>query len=308
MTLRLGGFCVKVARMITRRGLGAAALAVGVGWATKARAARPAARGVLLGVQSYSFRDRPLPEALAAMSEVGAATCELWQGHLEPQLPKGASAADKAAHREAVRRWRLEVPLDKLRAVALDFQRAKVPLCAFNYSFKDDYSDAEIDRGFLMAKALGVKAITASAHQTVVARVAPAAKRHRIKVAMHNHSKIHPNEFATPDDFERAMAGKDRAWIAINLDIGHFTAANFDPVAFLEKHHNQIVTLHIKDRKRDQGANLPFGEGDTPIKAVLTLLRDHAWAIPANIEYEYAGGDAKAEVKRCLEFCRGVLQ
>ena len=158
-----------------------------------------------------------------------------------------------------------------------------------------------------MAKALGVSVITASANQKVVARVAPLAKQHRIKVGLHNHAKVHPDEFATPDDFERAMAGPGREWIAVNLDIGHFAAANFDSIAFLRKHHQRIVTLHIKDRKRDDGPATPFGEGDAPIKAVLTLVRDRGWAIPANIEYEYAGRDPVAEVERCLAYCRRAL-
>jgi len=127
-------------------------------------------------------------------------------------------------------------------------------------------------------------------------------------VGVHNHSKIDPNEFATPADFEKAMTGPGREFIAVNLDIGHFTAANFDAVEFLGKHHDHIVTLHIKDRKRDQGPNVPFGQGDTPIKPVLALLRDKHWAIPANIEYEYKGGDTIEEVRKCLDFCRQALE
>lgn len=291
---------------ISRRGFGrfAAAVALTAAGDSATRSANAAPRGqakkaarVALGVQSYSFRDRSLDNALGAMKELGFTTCELWQGHLEPKVS-----------REELRRWRLETPLETFSAVATKFASAGINLCAYTYSFKDDFTDAEIERGFAMAKALGVKVITASANQKTVARIAPLAKQHEVKVGLHNHSVINDNEFATPTDFERAITGPGREWMAINLDIGHFTAANFDPVGFLSKHHARVVTLHIKDRKRNQGPNMPFGQGDTPIARVLRLLRNKGWAIPANIEYEYSGVDTVAEVRRCLDHCRQILE
>ena len=78
-------------------------------------------------------------------------------------------------------------------------------------------------------------------------------------------------------------------------------------MAFLTKHHNRIVTLHIKDRKKNEGEVTPFGEGDAPIRQVLALLRDKRWPIPANIEFEYKATDPVAEVKRCLEYCQKAL-
>jgi sugar phosphate isomerase/epimerase len=114
-----------------------------------------------------------------------------------------------------------------------------------------------------------------------------------------------PGEFATPQSFAEAMAGNK--YIGINLDIGHFTAANFDSVDFLKQNHDHIVTIHIKDRKKDQGPNVPLGQGDTPIKEVLQLLKTNRWAIPANIEYEYSGTDTVAEVKKCYEYCKSAL-
>ena len=90
--------------------------------------------------------------------------------------------------------------------------------------------------------------------------------------------------------------------------IGHFTAANYDPIAYIKEHHSRISNLHLKDRKKNHGANLPWGQGDTPIKEVLQLLKKEKYAIPANIEYEYMGkDDPVTEVGRCIQYCKEAL-
>lgn len=253
-------------------------------------------KGVQLGAQSYSFRDRSLDEAIRAYADTGLSTCELWSGHLEP----------KGLDRNGLRTWRTTTPLLYFTSVGEKFSKAGIDLYALNYSFKDDFTDEEIKRGFEIAKALGAKCITASANVNTAKRIDAYAKQHKMRVGMHNHSNIKPNEFATPDDFATAMAGNSE-YICINLDIGHFTAAGFDAVDYLKNHHDRIVTIHIKDRKKNQGDNVVFGQGDTPIKEVLTALQKGGWKIPANIEYEYKGADTVAEVMRCYEYCKKAL-
>ena len=249
--------------------------------------------GVQLGIQSYSYRDRPLDSMIESIAEVGLTECELWQGHVEPSVD-----------RESLRKWRLTVPIEVFRGVRRKFNDAKIHLHAYNYSFKADFTDEEIKRGFEMAKALGVSKITASSTVPMGKRIDPFAREAQIQVGMHNHSNISPGEFATPQSFLDAMAGNSK-FIAINLDIGHFTGAGFDAVEFLKQQHERIVTLHIKDLKT-HGPAVPFGEGDAPIKEVLKLLRDNHWNIPANIEYEYAG-DPVLEVEKCFEYCKKAL-
>ncbi|MGH9766809.1 MAG: sugar phosphate isomerase/epimerase family protein [Blastocatellia bacterium] len=253
-------------------------------------------KGVQIGAQSYSFRDRSLDEAINAYVEVGLSSCELWSGHVEP---RELNRADR-------RNWRLTTPFNHFTLIGEKFHKAGIDLYAYNYSFRDDFTDEEIKRGFEIAKALGAKVITASANVNVAKRIDPYAKQYKMRVGMHNHSNIRPNEFATSDDFDKAMEGNSE-YICVNLDIGHFTAANFDAVDYLSKHHNRIVTLHIKDRKRNQGDNVVFGEGDTPIKPVLEMLMKNKWKIPANIEYEYKGADTMAEMKKCFEYCKKAL-
>jgi len=252
--------------------------------------------GVQLGVQSYSFRDRPLDAALKAMVDIGLGECELYQGHVEPK-----------AGRDELRKWRLSVPMEEFQKVRQKFVSAGVVLYAYNISFRDDFTDEEIARGFEMAHALGVTRITASSTLSMVSRIEPHAAKAKIYVGMHNHSNVKdPNEFATPESLDKAIQGRS-PYIAINLDIGHFTAANYDAVDFLQKHHSRIVTLHIKDRKKNQGDNVPLGEGDTPIKPVLQMLKKNRYPIPANIEYEYKGGDTVVEVRKCLDYCKQAL-
>ena len=158
----------------------------------------------------------------------------------------------------------------------------------------------------MMAKALGVKAMSSTTQVSVAKRVAPFADKHKIRVGFHGHSNLEdPDEFAKPESFAAAMSYSK--YFCANLDIGHFTAANYDPVAYITEHHDRITNLHLKDRKRDQGPNVPWGQGDTPIKQVLALLRDKKYDIPANIEYEYPGQDVVAEIARCLQYCKDAL-
>jgi sugar phosphate isomerase/epimerase len=260
--------------------------------------------GVRLGAQTYSFRDVPRTLAgdavgplIAAMKECGLSECELWASQVEP-----ASLA-----REAIRAWRLDTPLDHFRAVKRQFDAAGISIYAFNYSSNRSFSDAEIDRGFDIAKALGAQVITASTTLDVAPRIKPFAERHQMVVAMHGHSNIKdPNEFSTPESFAAAM--KMSKYFKVNLDIGHFTAANFDALAYIREHHQDITNLHLKDRKKDQGDNTPWGQGDTPIREVLQLLKRERWPIPAYIEYEYRGEDTPPqEVRKCFDYAKQAL-
>jgi sugar phosphate isomerase/epimerase len=253
-------------------------------------------QGVKIGAQSYSFRTMPLDDAIKAMSDIGLSYVELWQGHLEPK--------DKAE----LKAWRTSpASLEQMKDVRRKFNNAGIRIYAMNYSFRANNTDEEVLHGMEMAKLLGTKIITASSNVDQAKRLNDLAGKAGVKVAMHNHSNTKdPNEFATPESFAKAMDGNPN--ILINLDIGHFTAANYDAIDYLQKHHDRIATLHIKDRKKDQGPNVPLGEGDTPIKAVLQLLKKNkSWGIPAMIEYEYKGTDPVVEVRRCFEYCRQQL-
>lgn len=307
--------------MYTRREFGKLALA-GLALPRIAGAAvSPIVNGVRLGVQTYSFRDLPrapggdaVDTVISAMKDCELVECELWAPQIEPQSAsgrgggrRGEASAEAQKAREDLRKWRLETPLDHFRDIRKKFDAAGIAIYAFNYSPNASYTDAEIDRGFEMAHALGAQIITASTTLAVAKRIAPLAEKRNMVVAMHGHSRLDdPNEFATPDSFAAAM--KMSKLFKVNLDIGHFTAANFDALAYIRQHHADITNLHLKDRRRNQGDNVPWGQGETPINEVLQLLRRERWPIRAYIEYEYRGpGTPVDEVKKCFAFAKQAL-
>jgi len=273
--------------------------------------------GVRLGVQTYSFRDMtngaadPIGIVIQAMTELGLGECELFEQHADTALgapiPRQGSQTDRTIARDALRKWRLSAPLDGFKGIRKKFDDAGILLYASNYSFRDDFTDQEIERGFEFAKALGVNIITSSANVNAAKRVAPIADKHKIVVAMHGHSNTkNPNEFSTPETFAQAMAMSKYFWV--NLDIGHFSASGYDPVDYIQAHHDRITNLHLKDRKKNDGPNTPWGEGDTPIKQVLQLLKNKKYNIPANIEYEYQGkGTPVEEVRKCFQYSKDAL-
>lgn len=286
--------------------------------------------GVRIGVQSASFTYSGIgiDGIIKTMSEVGLGEIDCMSEHVESYLgapvplpgagrpapwemrfmpPRAAGSRGgrgrgfafgmDPAKREALRKWRLEVDLDKFRHVGKLFTDAGLTFFSYNLSFNDTFTDEEIDKGFQMTKALGTRIITASSPVSIFPRLAPFAEKHDVIVAMHNHVN-------GPDEFAQAMKASKNIWV--NLDVGHFFASGYDPIAYIEEHHDRITNLHIKDRKKNNGPSVPFGEGDTPLKQTLLLLRDRKYDLLCCIEDVAPSGPA-ADLKQCLDYCKGVL-
>lgn len=295
----------------------------------------PTVNGVRIGLQSacFTYSGMGLDGIVKTMQDLGLIEIDCMSEHVENYLgapvqlpgtgragpwtrrdgpasgrgPNGARSGGPPAGgfgrggdpvaREALRKWRLEVGLDKYRAVAKKFDDAGLKLFSYNLSFNDSYTDDEIEKGMLMTKALGTQIITASSPVSVFPRLAPFIEKHGIIGGIHNHT-------IGPDDFAQAMAASKNVWV--NLDVGHFFASGYDPLEYLRQHHARITNIHIKDRKKDNGAEMPFGEGDTPLKAVLQLVKGEKYDFPVCIEYVGPDGPP-VELKRCLDYCKAVL-
>jgi len=321
--------------MVSRRDFGKLAMAgipLSAAWSA---ASDSSASGVRVGVDTYSYRDLlrtpgqdNVNDVIHALQFAGVREIELSSANTEPAGPNSGPAvppppsaypppitapkpeevaAAKLAVRNDLRRWRLATPASNYEAIRAKFEAAGISLFAYRVDYDEQFTEQEIEVTFHQAKALGVRMIASLTNLNSARRLAPYAEKHDVTIALHNTaSEKNPNAIATPQSFRTALGVSKN--FRLNLDIGHFTAANYEAVAFIQENHASISQIQIKDRTRNGGANEQFGEGDTPIKNVLRLIREKKLPIPVFVEYEYLGlGTPQEEVKKCVAYVRTAL-
>ncbi len=291
----------------------------------QASAANSKINGVQIGTITYSFKQevRKPDDLIPDLVKLGIGSVELMSDDAErmagapPIQNFGPGASLNPEQRASVERetrarkeWRVKSTPADFRRVRQVWDDAGIRLQILCYNMAADIADEEIEHAFRMAQALQVAAISSTSTVTVARRVAPIADRYKIIWGGHNHAQVNnPNEFASVQSLELVLSLSPH--FGINLDIGHFTAANQDAVAFIRKHHDRITNLHLKDRKRNDGPNVPWGQGDTPVREVLQLMRREKYAFPANIELEYPipqGSNSVTEIAKCFQFAKECLE
>jgi sugar phosphate isomerase/epimerase len=277
--------------------------------------------GVRIGCITYSYRGavNTAEQTLECLLKDGLSETELMDGPIRlfagiaggggrGRGPRGSAGDDAKkpetpAVSDADRAKQREAQLAKCVELRKMYNDAGVNIHIHKLPF--GRTDDDVDFNFGIAKALGCKAITTERSDQQVKRLAPFAEKHKIWVAVHNHTNNTPK---MEDIDPLSSAGE---YIGFNFDIGHYVAGTKgkSPIPVIEKYHDKIISLHLKDRTAS-GGNLPWGKGETPIKDVLQLLKKEQWPIYADIELEYPippGSDAVKEVAKCVEYCKEAL-
>lgn len=286
--------------------------------------------GVQIGAITYSFRsmENDAESTLKYCLDSGISAIELMGYTAEgfagapvmpelgsPQKRKDMNEAEKkemeelrAAYARELANWRSSVSPDKFKQLRRMYNDAGVSIYAWKPSaLGKNNTDAEIDYACRMAKVLNASHVTVElpTDNAQTLRLGNLVARHKVKVGYHGHLQ---QTFTAWDEAQRQSK-----YNALNFDLGHYVAAGLDPFPLLKAKKDEIMSMHVKDRqnKANGQANLPWGQGDTPIAEVLQLMRDSKYKFPATIELEYdipEGSDAVKEVAKCLEFCREALK
>ncbi|MGE5420757.1 MAG: sugar phosphate isomerase/epimerase family protein [Chloroflexota bacterium] len=323
--------------MSRRRFLGTTAAAAAVAavpfnsFAIRSDMKKPNSRvgGVQLGLTTYCYRSIPhsLEETLSYVLQSNVNSLEmrsvLEEGLGIPQARGGAGRpganmseqekADRAkaaqSLREEQKKWRLSLPISKYADIRKMYNKAGVDIHIAKF-VPSSWSDEEIDYAYNAAKALGAYGITDEFTDEAAQRLGKFAEKHNSLAIYHTHG-----QFGMPGfDIDKYLGYNKTN--RLNLDIGHYYGSTGKhPNEVIEKYHTVIPSIHVKDKTGPKNAkpneNRPFGEGETPIKDVLLLIKKMKWPINVDLELEYnipEGSDPVKEVTKCIEYMRNILE
>ena len=326
--------------MYTRRDFGKLALAAVPGAKLAAGPAKPNSNfsGVQVGINvPYSLHGLPssADDILGDMAQLNISAVELRSQPIEAYLgapplaargvgtaprrsPGPASEAPTAEQDTArkaafdeLQKWRLARPMDDFKRFRSKYEGAGVLIQVVKFDGIDTASDEIVDYCFQMAKALGANAISCEIPVSRTKRIGQFAAKHQLMVGYHGHGNL-----TNPEAFGRLGAWEQAFWYSkyngANVDIGHFFSSNgFSPAEWIIENHERITHVHLKDRKANNGPNVPWGQGNTPIKEILLLMKERKYGFQATIEFEYpvpAGSSTLAEIGKCVQYCKEVLE
>ncbi len=284
--------------------------------------------GVQIGAITYSWRSMPgsAEDVLQYCLDSGISSIELMGNVAEefagipagpPRPQRGVELSEeerkameeaRAAASEAQREWRISASMEKFEELRKMYNDAGVSIHIAKFS-PANWSDGEIDYAFNAAKALGAKGVCNEIGDEACRRLAPFAEKHGMYAIFHNHFQPGEEGWSWDPFLEISPA------IMLNVDVGHyFGVTGKHPNEVLEKLHDRIVSIHIKDKTGPAAdppnTNMPLGEGETPLSDILKLIQSEKWPINVDIELEYdipEGSDAVQETKKCVEYCKAIL-
>ena len=131
------------------------------------------------------------------------------------------------------------------------------------------------------------------------------ANAYRINVAIHNHPA--PSTYADPETALKLIRNCSPR-IGICADTGHWVRSRLNPAECLKRSAGRLIQLHLKDvsEAQKEGRDVPWGTCVGDIHAQLAELHLQGFDGIFSIEYESNPDDPTADVRKCIEYFKGV--
>jgi len=271
-------------RFLQLGGAAALACAASPAMAEKTAAAEQHSKGksLNLSVTSYSFRAFSLDKAIEMTRRAGLKNICLKAVHLP-----------------------LDAKPDELAAIAAKVAVAGLTL--YGGGVIEMVKEQQVLQAFDYGKAAGLRVLVASPGHDMLPLVETQAKKYDISVAIHNHGPG-DRRFPTPKSAYDAVAALDRR-MGLCIDIGHTVRAGVDPVDSVNRYHDRLLEMHIKDMTEAtaKGRCVQLGRGVIDIVGLIRALVNVGYQNTFSYEWEADEKDPLPGLCECVGYTKGVL-
>jgi sugar phosphate isomerase/epimerase len=238
-----------------------------------------------LGVASYSLRELPRKDAIAAIVQLETQYVSIKEYHL-----------------------RYKSTPEELAAGVKEFKDAGLTiLSGGNIDLKGD--DATLRKMFEYAKAATMPVMVCAPSHETLSKVEKLAQEFNIKLAIHNHGP-EDKHFPSPQSVLDAIKGMDKR-VGMCIDIGHTARTGADVVESIDTaiKAGRLFDLHLKDLTdmKVSKSQCIVGEGKMPIKEIFQTLKKHKYAGGAMLEYEIEAKNPVPGMVKSFENMRRIM-
>ena len=220
-----------------------------------------------LGVQTYSFRNFTLFDAIYQAKALGLSAIEPYPGQqLSPEHDTSVGA---------------DLDDDERDALRATLESAGAHLVAFGVVGLSADED-QVRPIFEFADDMGIPILTANPEPESFDLLEELVEEFDIKVAIHNHGP--GARYDTVDDTLEAVEGR-HPHIGACVDTGHVIRSGENPHEVVEALGDRVHMLHLKDWEID-GPETIVGEGDMDLHALASALDAVGFEGPITLEYE----------------------
>jgi sugar phosphate isomerase/epimerase len=245
--------------------------------------------GFIVGVQSYSFRQFKLEQALTRIRDLGLHFVEFYNAHVP-----------------------LNSTDDQIKAVRnLCFQYGITPIAFGVEGFSKDH--AANRRKFEFARKLGVRYLSADPTPDSFDSLDRLVAEFGIGIAIHPHGPVGPagkrqlHRWYSAEVILQAVQNHHRL-IGTCLDTGHLIRSAQDPFNRKLDPPQQVrhmgarnFGLHLKDHDNAKQTDVVFGRGVLNVPEVLRALREVKFNGYISIEYEANAQNPSPDIQACID-------
>ena len=247
--------------------------------------------GFTVGIQSYTFRNFKLEQALKKTQELGLKHAEFYNGHVKP-----TSTPEQIAG---------------VKKLCAEYDVAPVAFGVEAFTKNHDANKKLFD----FAKALGIKYLSADPTPDSFDSLDKLCDEYKIAIAIHPHrpsggGKLH--RWYSAEVILKAVKDHNPL-IGTCLDTGHLIRAaqlgeKLDPVQQIKLMGPRNFGLHLKDHDNQRKTDVPYGDptGVLDVPGVLKALKEVKFGGYISIEYEAHPDDPSPDMKKCVAYVKEV--